>query len=256
MQTTSLHKYFFPFFSILFALTLQVQGTTSFGDRIINLAASDVVFIIFLITTMFKHRNKLFQSVLFFPKDKTLCLSILGCIIFFTFSFFKGSMNMWPLIKYLGFFILLGYLFLGYFLDEKKSRPKTSKAFILSLNGSSILFFLATLAKSFQWIDFPEVAVQNFGLSGNPNVFGLISCFTLALHLSLIDRGNLPFAKNLNSLLIILEMITILTTASRASWISGIIIFIYFLFKKNTWKALSIPLLFFICFFSAYHYYL
>ncbi len=69
------------------------------------------------------------------------------------------------------------------------------------------------------------------GFMGNPNAYGIFFCFILLIPILLND--TLPYKKEYKRIGMLLIIINLLGTTSRAAWISFILIYILFMFKND-----------------------
>jgi len=239
---------------VLFAITLQIQAIIAFGGKNFNFSVADIFMFFFIITLPFLCKNPFSFFLKEFQKD-SLILLFIACIIAFSIALLLGERDSWALVKYAGFYILIGYYIIGCFLFKNSANTTLfSLAFILFFNIASGVFLLENLLESLQIINAPFKSIQNMGLSGNPNIFSFLGCMALCLHCSYWKHPLLR--SKLGVFLLFFELLSILTSGSRAGWVCASFVLSHNLISRTIPLKKILPsFLFLLCYVGTVNFY-
>jgi O-antigen ligase len=227
---------------ILFAITLQIQGCITLNGHLLNFSPSDILMIVPLIILLIQ-KETLVDRISGLKKEPII-FWLGACVICLSIAYAIGTRDSWTLTKYAGFYVLIGYYLMGFLkTDRPSSKAVFAVSFIIFFNLSSAIFLLENFLKAILNITSVLDQMQNSGLTGNPNIFSFLGCIVLSFHFSYWNHSLLS-RKYLNESLLFLELISLLTTTSRAGWVCASLLVLYGLITRIiSIKKVFIPIL-------------
>lgn len=251
----------FLLITIIAALSLQIQvtlfATASYAGLRVSLADLFLPLIVAGIALTLLSRKSDWPEW----KSRATLPLIAALILVMTLSIAQSALKesgnfKWALInKYIGFLILMAYLFLGAWLA--RNAPKSKEVFsqyfagffIITLCLSFFAFFIQPLIPVLLWLDrYPWD-----GFMANRNAFALLAIFAILLLLNAPARPKpdihapTPFLRRITDpdvLLWLLLPIFFIYNASRAGWIAcALITFIWAVKSPRQFLRQTLPVL-------------
>lgn len=220
--------------ALFFQIQLQITNSTGY---VFNLSPSDLLIsgIIFFILYSRKY------SLTFFSIEKPIVYSMALFLLIFTLSFFMGTKDTWAIKKYGGFYVLILYMVAGINFPRQeitKCKEVFAKYFVNLFLLISMIYIFLSFLKEFYSLHIPFVDIQRaIGFVSNPNIFGFLGCVALIFHWAYYPLFHRKFSSDMLISLIII--IAIYLSGSRACWVCGSFIGIFFtLFSPKTRKLL------------------
>ena len=224
--------------TILFIASIFISfNLNAFGFNI-RIQASDFllpVFFIIVFNQITSNQNPL--------KEAFKSLEIKAILFIFTSLFFIGitghwlnfgSTNFWGIKKIIGWCICVFYFLIGFSLYEK--RQNVIQLFIVVSWFMGLLCLIGASLPCTRYILAPGLATRIQGFMGNPNAYGILYCFALLLQIS--SSHTLPYKKVIKNTSIAILLINLVSTTSRAAWISFIAVYFFYALKNNKRKKL------------------
>ena len=142
--------------------------------------------------------------------------------------FYFGAINFWGIKKIIGLCICIVYFLVGISFCEKREDVVHMLIIASWVMGAISLIGCSFPATRYFFIYSDLTRLQ--GLMGNPNAYGIFFAFALLLQISV--NNLLPFKNEAKIFGLIILILNLLGTTSRAAW--GAFIMSYFVYALNT----------------------
>jgi O-antigen ligase len=209
---------------MLFLASFHFLITIPLGATGIRVSLSDMFLPVFIVILVIKFSmgNITFKFNSIFVW--LLVISIWLTVSLITGYLHTGQVTSWGLVnKYIGWYVLIGYLIIGGFIWRIKSDVPNYfflKSFVVTTWGVAIIEIVHHVLVGAGVIDvLPETRIDGF--SGNSNAYGLIVTTSLIIQI-VYYKNELLFSKRLMVAGILLSLLALALTISRGAWLGFI----------------------------------
>ena len=257
MQNSSrVFTYFLPFVVFCLFIGLQVNVALPLGTTYVRLYLSDLILPVTFFAVVTCHVS---QRGWVLPRldPKLVLICILICA-WFTYSLYVGFQKIgylqnWAFYnKYLGLFVLLGYLLTCFMVADLLNSEKLQMVIFCSAVFSCLTIIYSTIQFLSVFVN-GESYGRFIGFAGNPNIYGFILCVMLLL-CAITLKGSVPNRRSVSVIIFCLAF-GIIMTASKSAWLAVVVtlLFVHLLKPKVLFSFLK-PLVFGIAFSIAFLY--